>query len=1087
MSADEQGQPFHPPGRGGKAKADHTPGNRSRASSGRRNGSSGGKSPTPPTENDRSSAPSLPSAMGKQEHRHNNEWSRPSLTTGPSEPNRVSASPAQVGEPKHPFVATRSRKADNFDDRSTIPSDLSKLGADSLADVTFEPGLTPDQCNMIETARANLRKVKRNVKNYLSEIQTGKGNLTLLRDAIEDDLEKITKADEVSRITGTDTIGIVASNRRDDCNKILSQIGTMERQTDNSSIETQEEMKPAFVPESSKFIIDTTNVETKDSCTDPVDTTASSPPPFMDEKSPSFRSHPIDSTIGYVEHISPFNIRVGQRVTSIIGPAKTIRFGFIIDSFQNDKTKRIIQVLINDSKEEVKDLDIDQVFLPSATHKKTFWTSPRGVSLGAMAENRFLQQTRPLQIHWILARENCGEDEYPTEALKRLNEEWSWMPTNRLLAFLSAKNDRRKSFGTPSGGTRAPAGDTHAKSDPNFVDTSTCAAAEATETAKNITPSPSNRDRRGHHQDTSYYHTGTGFGDAGEEAYLRSLQGQPPSVIHDQPVDDMRLSGRDRLKGAAHGGYNPALQSGFLDQLVGKEIKYPSVLTLLSKIPPMLSDSAVQTKNLYEGVAFILSAGLGVPKILPSFKNTANLDLKSTLLPPPNPTDRYNVALSQYYWLAQALGKTLLTKISKVRAPNAATAISSPVCRSIQGDDGFMMIQQILQTNVIRNGAMIDDDFEYQINNYKAQPGTPRTAVEEGLNAILLEAEAHGCSVQHHCILKNFLRILRSDPSIGPYVAQTSTKLDKHLRSAVKDQQLLDGDGNEVTPRSINHMLDRLGIGSMINEASIMNVPTIASAASTIGQDQFEWGEDDKVQFSTKLGEQIGAELQHLAETNEDLFHDTFSVISDLLDVDTIPSIHALKTKYCDCCNRKGHDADGCFIRGTAFLPPTMKKKVLQYNLINGDEPKEPPKDRPRQIPGDATPPKSASKPSRSSFKPSIKSMDAQAGELTKLYPELPGMIFDLDNYVNDVISAPLTGQAGNESSSTNETPLISAPLLAGSAFTEELLEETDPSPTPAIKSMAAPAINAADAQQQSTVEISEHNTFSFENLQVNC
>ena len=148
MSADEQGQPFHPPGRGGKAKADHTPGNRSRASSGRRNGSSGGKSPTPPTENDRSSAPSLPSAMGKQEHRHNNEWSRPPLTTGPSEPNRVSASPAQVGEPKHPFVATRSRKADNFDDRSTIPSDLSKLGADSLADVTFEPGLTPDQCRL---------------------------------------------------------------------------------------------------------------------------------------------------------------------------------------------------------------------------------------------------------------------------------------------------------------------------------------------------------------------------------------------------------------------------------------------------------------------------------------------------------------------------------------------------------------------------------------------------------------------------------------------------------------------------------------------------------------------------------------------------------------------------------------------------------------------------------------------------------------------------------------------------------------------------------------------------------------------------
>lgn len=114
---------------------------------------------------------------------------------------------------------------------SIVPSDVtlnSKLGVDSLADVTFESGLTPDQRNVVDTTRANLRKVKRNVKSYLSKLQAGKGDLTTLRDAIEDGLEAITKADEVSRINnGTSAIGVVASNRRRDCNKTLSQLVPM--------------------------------------------------------------------------------------------------------------------------------------------------------------------------------------------------------------------------------------------------------------------------------------------------------------------------------------------------------------------------------------------------------------------------------------------------------------------------------------------------------------------------------------------------------------------------------------------------------------------------------------------------------------------------------------------------------------------------------------------------------------------------------------------------------------------------------------------------------------------------------------------
>ena len=68
------------------------------------------------------------------------------------------------------------------------------------------------------------------------------------------------------------------------------------------------------------------------------------------------------------------------------------------------------------------------------------------------------------------------------------------------------------------------------------------------------------------------------------------------------------------------------------------------------------------------------------------------------------------------------------------------------------------------------------------------------------------------------------------------------------------------------------------------------------------------------------------------------------------------PVIAALRTRQkiiCECCGRIGHKADACIIRGTKFLPPSLRRNMNQFNVLHGDKPKEPPREWNRQPPAD--------------------------------------------------------------------------------------------------------------------------------------
>ena len=353
MSADDQGQLFSPPGRGGKAKANPTPGNRSRTSSGRRNGPPGGKSPTPSTENDRSSAPTPSSATGKQEHGHNNAWSRPLPDLGSSMPGRVTESPIKFDASQNQHVTTRSKKVDNPGDLRIIPSDdinRSKNGSDDTsAAVTIKSNLSKSKRKMLQDAAKNLENLKINLEGYRADIESGSGGPDALRISILDDRTVIENAEQVGIITNSRTIGIIASKLRAEYDQIQSDLETKVFENDESSIESQEEIK-SYQDEAgnSDFIIDTKNVGENEPDESFVGSLAHDRPDQLKINSTegdfTFRNHTIDPIIGHSESIFPFEIRVGRRVTVTVerGTTKTCRFGFITDFASYSSEQKMI-------------------------------------------------------------------------------------------------------------------------------------------------------------------------------------------------------------------------------------------------------------------------------------------------------------------------------------------------------------------------------------------------------------------------------------------------------------------------------------------------------------------------------------------------------------------------------------------------------------------------------------------------------------------------------------------------------------------------------------------------------------------------
>ena len=50
-----------------------------------------------------------------------------------------------------------------------------------------------------------------------------------------------------------------------------------------------------------------------------------------------------------------------------------------------------------------------------------------------------------------------------------------------------------------------------------------------------------------------------------------------------------------------------------------------------------------------------------------------------------------------------------------------------------------------------------------------------------------------------------------------------------------------------------------------------------------------------------------------------------------------IEALHMIQMSICKFCGGIGHKADACIVRGPKFLPPSIRRKINQFNSIHGE------------------------------------------------------------------------------------------------------------------------------------------------------
>ena len=58
-----------------------------------------------------------------------------------------------------------------------------------------------------------------------------------------------------------------------------------------------------------------------------------------------------------------------------------------------------------------------------------------------------------------------------------------------------------------------------------------------------------------------------------------------------------------------------------------------------------------------------------------------------------------------------------------------------------------------------------------------------------------------------------------------------------------------------------------------------------------------------------------------------------------------IVDIRIFQQFICEFCGIIGHEADGCILHGPNSLPPSIRRKIIQFNALRGDEPTDLPRD----------------------------------------------------------------------------------------------------------------------------------------------
>ena len=490
-------------------------------------------------------------------------------------------------------------------------------------------------------------------------------------------------------------------------------------------------------------------------------------------------------------------------------------------------------------------------------------------------------------------------------------------------------------------------------------------------------------------------------------------------------------------------------QNAFSVLIDDTKIKYSNIETYL-KNKILADDSTLELSKLYSSFIRAVCFGINAPlHFLPSFRSLdRTLEFAPIFL-----RNLHGFTLNKCRSVFDHIGeliKAQLTNevcISKSRSPRAALIIeSNPLT------DGWSLLEQLLLKRLVLCGALPDYDLDDLRSSLCFQQNETYTAFYVRVQHLLNEYKLRYRDDRFIPTIKltnKFVVELCRSPSYFPYLMTYQEQLIKHIKTFgdVDNSYPLTFTMNEVYD-----MLNRMGAPATPGPLRHTQPPIIPTTITPMTTTTPSPKED---------------------------FHAVIASLDITVDNEcSTPTICAAVSsnnrQRCQACLLGFHETVDCFLRGSAFQPPDLRRRINIYNQVHGDKP--PPDHKFREYkPRSMNPIHKKSEHShkhqnddkkRSILrprKPFANFSNKSSGKPNISQFELPA---DQDSYINED-----TNTEDDTESPDTLSPELCAFISAQSALASDRNKyDEDDTPDPTICSFIEPNIASASYPQQQQI-----------------
>jgi hypothetical protein len=377
----------------------------------------------------------------------------------------------------------------------------------------------------------------------------------------------------------------------------------------------------------------------------------------------------------------------------------------------------------------------------------------------------------------------------------------------------------------------------------------------------------------------------------------------------------------------------------FFSILESTKLKYTSMESYLAK-QKLTNDSYQALEQFYSAVLRAINMGFSAQLyFLPTFIQLRQTTSFKSLFLDGLFDHNYDKAFTIFTSIGQFLKDRLLHSecIDKVTAPKSYILISSyPTI------DGWSLFENLLKKRLVHCGALPQNDLDTIRAGIVFQNEESIHAflhrIQQLENEYVLQLSLQPQLVPYTKLVKRFITELMRAQEYQPYLLSFEREIIQHIKQH--------GEHNltHKAPFTIMEIYESITTYSipaipskLLPSRNLINTPPITSLpittpnvqsviASGIVTDKVDNDETDNV------NKEFALEEWYTESTNE-------PIIGAIQKKSDNNNRNKGPRPFCQCCMTPGHTSDHCFLRGQAFRPELLNKRINVFNQQHGDKP----------------------------------------------------------------------------------------------------------------------------------------------------